>query len=188
MVIRKKIHPKIGKIIDETIIFLIKEYSKSGNNPKPVILHSLSVAFYLMEYGYGLKIIQSAILHDLVEDSKVTIDKIRMRWGNKIAKLVDSLTFKAPVQGKEKQYKELFARTKKVGKDSLIIKCADIYINSFYIDLVDNKDKEIFLFKKLKYFLRISKSLIDKEPVWKELNKRAIEEKKRIVKKYKAKL
>lgn len=188
MVIRKTIHPKIGKIIDETVVFLVKEYSKSGHNLKPVILHSLTVAFYLMEHGYSLKIIQSAILHDLVEDSKVTIDKIRIRWGNEIAKLVDSLTFKASVREKEEQYKELFSRTKKAGKESLIIKCADIYINSLYINLVNDKDKEIFLFKKLKYFLQISKSLIGKEPAWKELDKRAIEEKKRIVKKYKTKL
>lgn len=188
MVIRKMIHPKIGKIIDETIIFLVKEYSKSGYNPKPVILHSLSVAFYLMEYGYGLKIIQSAILHDLVEDSNVTIDKIRIRWGNEIARIVDSLTFKVSIQEKEEQYKELFSRTRKAGKESLIIKCADIYINNLYINLVNDEDKEILLFKKLKYFLRISKSLIGKEPIWKELSKHAIEEKKRIVKKYKTKL
>lgn len=188
MVVKKIIYPKIGKIIDDTITFLVEEYSRSGHNPKPVILHSVSVAFCLMEYGYGLKLIQAAILHDLVEDSNVTIRKIRTRWGSEVAELVDSLIFKASIKKKEEQCKELFARTKKAGKRSLIIKCADIYINSFYINLVKNKNKEIFLFKKLKYFLQISKPLIGKEPIWKELNKRAIEEKRRIATKYKTKL
>lgn len=185
---KKMINPKMGKTIDEAIIFLVEKYSKTGHNPKPIILHSLNVAFYLLEYGYGLKIIQAAILHDLIEDSDVKIGEIKSKFGKEISRLVDSLTFKSDIEDKKKQYQELFTRTNQAGKGALIVKCADIFVNSLYINLVANKNKEVFLLNKIQYFLNLSKSKISKEAVWRDLKKRAQEEKERIMKKYKVNL
>lgn len=177
--------PKQGRVIEKAITFLVKEYSRSGYNKKPVILHSLNVAFYLMDIGYGPSITQVAVLHDLIEDSKTKISDIYLKFGKEIGDLVKSLTFEPGIKDKEKQYKELFGRVKKAGRKSLIVKCADMHINSLYLNLVRNEAKEKFLLEKLKYFLELSKPKIGKEPVWRELKKRAAEEEKRIIKKYK---
>lgn len=185
---RKMIDPKKGKAIEEAIIFLVKNYIKSGRNPKPVMLHSLRVAFYLLENDYDLRIVEASIVHDLLEDSDIKLKDINLKFGKKIAEIVDSLTFKSNIEDKEKQYKEMFARAKKAGRKALIIRCADIFDNSFYIKLVNNKEKEIFLLNKLKYFLNISRPMISRELVWKDLSKRAREENKRINKKYKINL
>lgn len=182
------VNPKKGLIIDKTISFFVNKYSKTGHNPKPVILHSLSVAFYLLAFDYELPIIQAAILHDLIEDSDVTSEEIQKHFGPAIRRLVDSQTFKVSVVEREKQYRELFGRTKKAGRKALIIKAADIYVNSLYINLVKNKAKEIFLWNKSKYFLILSKKIIGQEPVWKDLYKRSQIEKARIEAKYKTKL
>jgi len=179
------INPKDGKKIDQTIAFLVKKYSVSGNNPKPVITHSLHLAFYLLENDYSLDLIQAAILHDLIEDSDTKLSEIKKEFGSKIAKIVSALTFKASIEEKEAQYKELFDRTLKAGKDSLIVKAADVYVNSFYINLVKNKTKEIFLVKKIFYFLNLSKGKISKEIVWKDLKNQARKEKSRVIRKYK---
>ncbi|MFW6046554.1 MAG: HD domain-containing protein [Candidatus Woesearchaeota archaeon] len=178
------IDPKFGKIIEEEIIFLVDEYRKSGKNSKPVILHSLNLTFYLLGLGYDHKIIQAAVLHDLLEDSDVKIEQIEERFGKDVAKIVNSLTFNPNIEDKEEQYKELFARTKKGGKKALIVKCGDIYINSFYINLINDKSKEKFLVGKMKYFLDISKDVISEEKVWLDLQKRMTEEEARIKEKF----
>lgn len=176
---------KKGKAIEKAISFLVKEYSRTGFNKKPVILHSLNVAFYLMDMGYDFIIVQTAVLHDLVEDSRVKTNEIYREFGKEIGKLVESLTFKAAIRDKEEQYKELFTRVKRAGRKSLIVKCADMHINSLYLNLVCDEGKERFLLEKLKYFLDLSKTKIGEEPIWRELKKRAAEEEKRINNKHK---
>jgi len=166
--------PKTGKILDKTIVFLVQKYTNSGRNGKPVILHSLNVAFYLLEQGYDLETAQVGILHDLIEDSSTKIEEISASFGKKIATLVEALSFKREIKNKKERYQELFARIKIAGKRALLVKCADIYINSFYIHLVEDKKEKTRLIEKLKYFLDISQPMIGKEVVWRDLKKRAV--------------
>lgn len=156
--------------IEEAIKFLVFEYSKTGQNPKPVIFHSIKVATYLYEMDYETDIIIAALLHDLIEDSEVTSDEIRVLFGDKISKMVVGLSYNTEVISKVEQYKEMFERTKKGGKDLLIIKCADIYQNSFYIGTKLSPGD--YFIGKMKYFLEISKSIIGKEEPWVDLQNR----------------
>lgn len=182
------INPEVCKKIEKAIIFLVKEYSESGYNSKPVVFHSLDIAFYLLERGYSPTIICAALLHDLVEDSNVELEKIESVFGKDVANIVQAVTFEGSINDKEKQYKELFSRTLKAGRDALAVKCADIQSNSLYINLIADKKKEIFLLNKIKYFLALSKTKIGNEEIWKNLAGRVKEEEVRISKKYKTKL
>ncbi|MGC9341646.1 MAG: RelA/SpoT family protein, partial [Bacteroidales bacterium] len=63
---------------------------KSG---EPYILHPLEVARIVHnEIGLGVKSVISALLHDVVEDTEVTIDDIENTFGKKIASIIDGLT------------------------------------------------------------------------------------------------
>lgn len=63
---------------------------KSG---EPYILHPIEVArICFEEIGLGPTAVVSALLHDVVEDTDVTIDEIREQFGPKIALIVDGLT------------------------------------------------------------------------------------------------
>lgn len=165
------ISPEDGHYIDKAIIFLVKNYSQTGKNPKPVIFHSLRVAFYLLDNGYDMDLFITAVLHDLIEDSDVVKKDISLSFGPKIANWVDALSFDRSIDDKEDRYKKMFRRIKQAGREALIIKCADIYFNSFYIKLVDDQDERHFLTSKLQYFLNFSKELIGKEVVWHDLAK-----------------
>ncbi len=178
----KFINPNDGHRLNRAIAFLVENYTKTGSNPKPVIFHSLNVAFYLLNYDYDLDIIEAAILHDLIEDSDVTENNIALSFGKKIANWVGALSFKTSIEDKEAQYKEMFERIKISGREALIIKCADIYSNSFYIKLVDDVKQQEFLVDKLNYFLEFSKELIGQEQVWIDLSKQGLMEKKRLEK------
>lgn len=63
---------------------------KSG---EPYILHPIAVAkICTYEMGLGAKSVASALLHDVVEDTDITLDEIRFQFGDKIATIVDGLT------------------------------------------------------------------------------------------------
>lgn len=63
---------------------------KSG---EPYIHHPIEVArICYNEIGLGPTAITSAILHDIVEDTEVTLDEVLAHFGPKISKIVDGLT------------------------------------------------------------------------------------------------
>ncbi len=67
-----------------------KQRRKSG---EPYILHPIEVArICAEEIGLGPTAIVAALLHDVVEDTDVTLDDIKIQFGEKIARIVDGLT------------------------------------------------------------------------------------------------
>jgi guanosine-3',5'-bis(diphosphate) 3'-pyrophosphohydrolase len=166
------IRPQDSELYEKAIIFLVLSYQKSGHNPKPVVFHSLRVAFYLLEKCYGANIIVGSILHDVLEDTEVSEDEIEKEFGAEVLNLIKAVSYQKEIKSFEKQYRDLFARAKEYGRDALIVKCADIKDNSFYIKLVADKKKREKLLEKLAYFLEISKSEIGSEVIWQDLYSR----------------
>ena len=63
---------------------------KSG---EPYILHPIAVArICAEEIGLGPTAIVAALLHDVVEDTDVTLPDLHKQFGTRIAKMVDGLT------------------------------------------------------------------------------------------------
>lgn len=62
---------------------------KSGES---YIVHPLSVAAILIEWGMDIDTILAGVLHDTVEDTDVTIDYIESHFGRDVAFLVDGVT------------------------------------------------------------------------------------------------
>lgn len=136
------ISPENSFKIEKAISYLIKKYNESGRNPKPVILHSLRVGVCLLEFGYETDIIITGILHDLVEDTDVSIDDIKNNFSTEIANYVEAVSFKSSILDPVEQYKEMFTRTISEGRIPIIVKSADILANSLYIHLVSDLLKQ----------------------------------------------
>ena len=68
-------NPAFDDQLEQAIIFLVTTFQQSGNNPKPVILHSIRVALFLYEYHYPEEVIIAGALHDLVEDTNCLLYK-----------------------------------------------------------------------------------------------------------------
>ncbi len=68
---------------------------KSG---EPFIEHPLAVAMTLAELQLDATAIKAALLHDVPEDSHVTLVKIEEKFGKDVAKLVDGVTKLAKLQ------------------------------------------------------------------------------------------
>lgn len=60
---------------------------------EPYILHPIEVArICAVEMGLGVRAITAALLHDVVEDTDITLKEINEQFGPKIAMIVDGLT------------------------------------------------------------------------------------------------
>ncbi len=63
---------------------------KSG---EPYILHPIAVAqICAEEIGLGTTSIVCALIHDTVEDTHITLDIVRLNFGEKVARIIDGLT------------------------------------------------------------------------------------------------
>ena len=96
----------------------------------PYITHPLAVASILLDYCMDTDTICAALLHDTVEDTDVTLDELRKKFGEDVALMVDGVTKigLVPLVSKEEQQAEnirkiLMAMSKDIRL--IIIKLAD---------------------------------------------------------------
>jgi GTP diphosphokinase / guanosine-3',5'-bis(diphosphate) 3'-diphosphatase len=82
---------------------------KSG---EPYICHPIAVAGLLRDLGGGAAMIAAGFLHDVVEDTPITIDGIESRFGQETAHLVEGVTklSKFEFSSKKEQQAENFRR------------------------------------------------------------------------------
>lgn len=66
-----------------------EQLRKSG---EPYISHPLQVAIILAELEMDKETVAAAILHDVVEDTDMTLDEVREEFGEEVALLVDGVT------------------------------------------------------------------------------------------------
>jgi len=115
------------------------------------VSHSVAVATILAEQQMDTTTIAAALLHDVVEDSNVTLDLLRRDFGNEVADLVDGLTkikalnFRSTAEEQAENYRKLLMS---VARDArvIIIKLADRLHNMRTLDpLPAEKRKRIAL-------------------------------------------
>ncbi|MCM1055822.1 MAG: bifunctional (p)ppGpp synthetase/guanosine-3',5'-bis(diphosphate) 3'-pyrophosphohydrolase [Bacteroides sp.] len=97
---------------------------------EPYISHPVAVAYILLEMCMDTDTLCAALLHDVVEDTGVTLDALRKKFGEDVALLVDGVTKigQVPLNTKEEQHAEnirkiLMAMSKDIRV--IIIKLAD---------------------------------------------------------------
>ncbi len=93
----RKNSPLTQKQEDEIFrAFSLAKKAHSGTRRKsgePYIFHPLAVALIaVQEVGLGPIAVVCALLHDVVEDTDITLDQIRTIFGDRVAVIVDGLT------------------------------------------------------------------------------------------------
>ena len=65
---------------------------------EPYICHPLAVARLVLDLGMDTESIAAALLHDVVEDTPITIDEVKSAFGAEVALLVDGVTKLTKIQ------------------------------------------------------------------------------------------
>ena len=130
-------------LINKAIYFAKKYHDgqlrKSG---EPFYSHPLEVAYIISDYNLKTDVIAASILHDVVEDTEVTVEMIQVAFGQRVAEMVDRLTRDRP-DGSKLSIKEIISRAYKNGdKEVLLIKIFDRLHNLQNIHYL-TKDKQL---------------------------------------------
>ena len=126
--------------------------------------HPVAVAEYLIEMKLDSATIITALLHDVVEDSDITLDEISKEFGNEISKLVDGVTKLSKLELKfgfaqaENFRKLLLASSDDIRV--LLVKLADRLHNIRTIDGIKSYEKKSRIcFETLEIFAPLAERL-----------------------------
>ena len=150
-----RLSPKCHKN-EETLALVKKAFSVANEahygtrrrSGEPYILHPIAVARIVSdEIGLGSKSVISALLHDVVEDTDITLEDINNMFGPKIAQIVDGLTkIRGVLKNKEGQAENFKKIVFTLSEDVrvIIIKLADRLHNMRTLDsMPPEKQKRI---------------------------------------------
>ena len=115
---------------------------------EPYIVHPVCAAIILVELGMDTDSIVAALLHDVVEDTEITLEEIRKEFGKDVAFLVDGVTKlgRIPFSSREHQQAEnvrkmLLAMAQDVRV--IIIKLADRLHNARTFESLPDEKRRI---------------------------------------------
>jgi GTP diphosphokinase / guanosine-3',5'-bis(diphosphate) 3'-diphosphatase len=79
---------------------------------EPYVIHPLNVALIATELKLDLPSIETALLHDVVEDTGTSLEEVRAAFGDEVAQLVDGVTkvSKITFQSREEKQAENFRK------------------------------------------------------------------------------
>ena len=168
-------NPSFDRAVEKAISFLVNAFTATGHNPKPVIIHSIRTGLYLYHQNHAQDVVVAAMLHDLIEDTDVTIGDIETEFGPEVARLVAANSFDSAIPHRNERDIDMLNRCKQGGRWALLIKAADILDNSAYFRLRFEEEQSHWLLYKMGYFLKISSEELANEPVWQSLKQRYLE-------------
>src|SRR5690606_22902675 len=134
---------------------------KSG---EPYILHPLAVADIVLDMHLDVLSIVTALLHDVVEDTKVDLQTIREKFGETCAMLVDGLTklekirFQSREEQQNENYRKMFVA---MAQDIrvIIIKLADRLHNMRTLKYQSEESQRRIAYETLEIFCPIAHRL-----------------------------
>lgn len=117
---------------------------------EPYITHPFAVAGLVASVSDNIEMYISAILHDVVEDTDITLDYIEKYFSNNIVSMVSDLTDISVLQdGNRKIRKNIdLIHTSKASPDAKTIKLADLIDNTKSIICYDKNFAKIYMKEK----------------------------------------
>ena len=102
-----------------------KNQVRKNEPEKPMIIHPISVAKLLEYYGCDDNVVAAGYLHDVVEDTKYTLDDIQNIFGDDIANLVDVASEPDKTLSWEERKQHTIDNTKHLPLRKKLVICAD---------------------------------------------------------------
>jgi len=118
---------------------------RKGPNGAPYVNHLIEVATLLANVG-GVKdteVLEAAVLHDVLEDTETTLEELSARFGERVSKLVASLTDDKSLSRAERKSLAL-ERLLRAQPATKLVKLADLCSNvrAFPVDWSPERARE----------------------------------------------
>jgi len=138
------------------------------NEPdKPMIMHPIGVGNLLESFGYDDNVIAAGYLHDVVEDTKYTIEDIEREFGKDIATLVMGASEPDKTLSWEERKKHTIEETRNLPIRNKLVICADKINNleDLFLKFEKSGNRDFSAFKRGEesqkwYYTSIYESLI----------------------------
>ena len=133
----------------------------------PYIVHPIRVAGIVEGFGGNLDMISAAYLHDVVEDTAVSIDDIKDMFGAEIARIVDGLTDVSKPEDGNRAVRKAIDRVHSADAsyEAQFVKCADMIDNAS--DIGDNDPSFNVVYRKEMVLLLEVLDKVKDEPIYK---------------------
>ncbi|MDP3955753.1 MAG: HD domain-containing protein [bacterium] len=105
---------------------LVKYIPEESTRKKHIIPHALRVFFSLKRLGYSQDVQLAGLLHDIIEWSDVSPDKIKDEFGERVLEIVRANTKDVAIENSSERRLDTVARCAQIGLDGLAVKAADI--------------------------------------------------------------
>ncbi|MBL8234145.1 MAG: bifunctional (p)ppGpp synthetase/guanosine-3',5'-bis(diphosphate) 3'-pyrophosphohydrolase, partial [Bryobacterales bacterium] len=153
--------PSLRKTFEHAAYWHRNRKRQSG---EPYILHPLAVAEILAEDNLDIVCLETALLHDVVEDENVPVEEIRRLFGDEVARCVDGVTKlgKLKFANREERQAEsvrkmLLAMTSDLRV--IIVKLADRLHNLHTLDALPRERQERIASETLEIYVPIAHRL-----------------------------
>ena len=132
--------------LDYAILFATKAHDGQMRKTDNVamIFHPFTVGMLLQRTGMSEDTVIAGILHDVVEDTKYTIDDIENIFGKNVRNIVDEVTENKSLEWKKRK-EEAIEKVRNASIQGKMVECADKINNleSLY-DLLQEKGAEVW--------------------------------------------
>ena len=126
---------------------------KSG---EPFYAHPLQIAYMIASYQLKTEVVVASILHDIVEDTSVTLMMVRRGFGDRIAEMVDRLTRNRP-DGSTITVEDMISRAfQKNDEEVLLIKLMDRLHNLQTLKAKDKLSQSRTIHETLQHFIALA--------------------------------
>ena len=164
---------EIMDIKEKALIFAIQAHMgqvRKSEPDKPMIIHPIGVGKLLESFGYDDNVVVAGYLHDVVEDTKYTIQDIEREFGKDIASLVMGASEPDKSLSWEERKKHTIEETKKLPLRNKLVICADKINNleDLFLKFEKTGQRDFSAFKRGEesqrwYYTSVYESLIYEE-------------------------
>jgi len=121
--------PPYSELIHRAMDFAAKahegQFRKDRGEKIPYISHPAMVSRLLEGSGFDEGVVAAGILHDTVEDTEVTLETLKDRFGERVAALVEQVTEEDKSLPWEKRKARYLERLREAPFEALAVCCAD---------------------------------------------------------------
>lgn len=133
---------------------------------EPYVLHPIRVAKFLLQLSdsrVDVSSVCAALLHDTLEDTDLSQEKISKEFGRNVTGIVQILTKKQTGNmtklERDQQYHEQLKQYEKTNPQALLIKIADVVDNAKSLEVHSDKRREQICKNILSFYVPLAKRL-----------------------------